>query len=389
MAQSYAGVAIAGYGETEYSKSSPLGSMSYVADALDRAVRSAGLTHRDIDGLSVTSFLMPTENTITVAAHLGLELRWSLHGVYGNASGLIAIMQAARAIQAGDADVVAVVGADSYDISKHMVSTARFAPATRDYLGAYGFGGSNGVFGLVQQLHMETYGTTRAQLGKLAVSHRRHGALNPNALFRTPLSLDDYLNARVIVDPLRLYDCVLPCSGGDAVIVTSVERARSLKVDPVYILGAGQHHNYHPNDVVLLEHGWRSFAGEMFGQANLAPNELDMVQLYDNYPIMEVIQLEDFGFCAKGEGGRFVEETDFSIGGTLPLNTGGGQLSCGQAGAGGGLLAAVEAVRQLRGEGGQRQVRGASTALVSGFGMMSYGRELSDSAMILSSRPGK
>lgn len=388
MTQSYSGVAIVGYGETEYSKSSPLGSMRFVADALQRAVTSAGLSHRDIDGLSVTSFLMPTENTITVAAHLGLELRWSLHGIYGNASGLIGMMQAARAIQAGDAEVVAVVGADSYDIAKHMVSTARFAPATRDYLGAYGFGGSTGVFALVQQLHMQTYGTTREQLGKLAVSHRRHGTMNPNALLRGPLTLDDYLNARIIVDPLRLYDCVLPCSGGDAVILTSVDRARSLNVPPVYILAAGQHHNYRPNDVVLLEHGWKSFAADLFDQAGLGPRDLSMLQLYDNYPVMEVIQLEDFGFCPKGDGGRFVEETDFSIGGELPLNTGGGQLSCGQAGAGGALLGAVEAIRQLRGEAGPRQVDAASSALVSGFGMMSFGRELSDSAMILSSRPG-
>jgi acetyl-CoA acetyltransferase len=384
MSQPYNGVVIAGYGETEYRKKTSLDSMAIIADAIHRALTDAGLSPTDVDGLSCTSFLMPEENTITVAAHLGLTLRWAMQGIYGNASGLIGVMQAARAIQAGDADVVVVAAADSYSVSKHMASTARFAPGTRDYLGIYGFGGSNGVFALVQQLHMQTYGTTREQLGKLAVTQRRHAQLNDNALLRSPLSLDDYLQARPIADPLRLYDCVLPCSGGDALVVTSEARARKLPTRPIHILSGGQRHNFEANSVVLLRRGWHDLAGELFGDAGIEPTDLDMLQLYDNYPIMELIQLEDFGFCVPGEGGAFIDATDFSLTGDLPLNTGGGQLSIGQAGAAGALLGAVEAVRQLRNEGGSRQLAHAETALVSGFGMVSYGRELSNSALILS-----
>jgi acetyl-CoA acetyltransferase len=357
--------------------------MYYIADAVRRALGSANLSKDDVDGLSVTSFELPPDNTATVAEHLGLSVRWAFHGVYGGASGVIGVAQAARAIQAGDAEVVVVVAADAVDVQAHNVEVSNFNKPLRDYVASYGFAGANGIFALVQRAHMDAYGTKREQLGRLAVAQRASAVLNENALFRNPLTLDDYLNARIIADPIRLYDCVMPCSGGDAVVLTTSERARSLGVEPVEILGFGQRHNFRPGEVVMLQQGWNDFAGQLFDQAGRGPGEMDLVQLYDDYPIMTLIQLEDLGFCEKGGGGQFIERKDFSISGDLPLNTGGGQLSAGQCGAGGGMIGVVEAVRQLRREAGDRQVAAARAALVSGFGMVAYGRGLSTAALVL------
>jgi acetyl-CoA acetyltransferase len=175
----------------------------------------------------------------------------------------------------------------------------------------------------------------------------------------------------------------MPCAGGDAVVVTTTERARSCPGTSVRILAGGQAHNWGHDDVVPVTQGWVAFADAMFADAGVSRAEVDFVQLYDDYPIMEVIQLEDLGFCPKGDGGRFVTETDLCVTGDLPVNTGGGQLSAGQAGAAGGMIGVTEAVTQLRGEGGGRQVKGAEIGLVSGFGMVGYGRGLSCSAMLL------
>jgi len=380
----YREAAIVGYGETAYHKRRERTTMSYIADAIRRALLSGGLRKDDVDGLAVTSFELPPDNVTTVAEHLGLTINWAFQGSYGGASGVIGIAQAARAIQSGDANVVVVVAADAVDVAAHNTEISNFSTAIRDFVASYGFAGANGFFALLQRLHMDAYGTKLEQLGKLAVTQRYHASLNENALLRAPLSLDDYLDSRIIADPIRLYDCVMPCSGGDAVVVASSRQARELPGRPIYILGAGQRHNHNPGDIVPLTQGWAAYADALFERAGLQRSSVDMLQLYDDYPIMEVIQLEDLGFCDKGTGGSFIERTDVSIHGSLPINTGGGQLSAGQCGAGGGMIGVVEAVRQLRGEAGARQVAGVGTALVTGFGMVSYGRGLSTSAMILS-----
>lgn len=382
--KNYDGAVIVGFGETEYHKASMRTPMWYIADAMDRALKSAGLSRSDVDGLSVTSFQLAPDNTTTVAEHVGLSLRWAYHGVYGGASGIIAIGQAIRAIQAGDAEVVVVIAADAFNVSAHNDTISNFSGPIRDYVASYGFAGANGIFALVQQRHMFEHGTTREQLGKLAVTQRQHAILNPNALLRSPLSIDDYLNARIIADPIRLYDCVMPCAGGDAVVITTSENAKSLGVTPIRVLSVGQMHNYQPGEVAPLRAGWEAYSGHLFEMANLQRTDIDMVQLYDDYPIMEAIQLEELGFCQIGEAGKFLDRTDISLNGDLSINTGGGQLSAGQCGAGGGMIGTVEAVRQLQGQAAGRQVSDATTALVSGFGMVSYGRGLSTSAMILS-----
>jgi acetyl-CoA acetyltransferase len=377
------GIGIVGYGQTPYHKRDLKPLIWYVADAMKRALTSAGLVKDDVDGLAITSFQMPPDNVTTLAQQFGIEARWLYQGAYGGASGVISVAEAANAIARGEAEVVLCVAADGYDVAGHMAMMGQFNGAMRDYLAPYGFGGTNGLFALLQRRHMHEYGTTREQLGKIAVTQRSHARLNPHALLQGPLTLEDYLQARIIADPLRLYDCVLPCGGGEAVLVTTEDRARRLRIPLVLLKATGQAHNSDPTDYLTLRGGWSRFRDLLFPAAGIGHDELDFIELYDDYPIMCLVQFEELGFCEKGAGGEFIESADFALGGDLPLNTGGGQLSEGQSGAGGGMISITEAVRQLRGEGGDRQVQGARCGLVSGFGMVGYGRGLSYSSAIL------
>jgi acetyl-CoA acetyltransferase len=374
---------IVGYGQTTYHKRPEWSTLQYCIEAVRLALDSCGLSNGDVDGLGVCSFMLPPDNTATLAEHLGMTLTWGYLGTFGGAAQVIGLQRAVRAIEAGDAETVVLVAADAYSVSAHVSLMDDFNSGMREYLIPYGMGGANGLFAMLEQRHRHEYGTTREQLGKLAVTQRRNAGLNPNALLREPMTIEDYLNARVICDPIRLYDCVLPCGGGEAIVVTNVERARTLNRPAIRVLAGGERTNYGPDKLVLLDAGWREFAPTMFEQAGLSRSDIDMVELYDDYPIMELIQLEGLGFCDRGQGGAFVEETDISLTGTLPINTGGGQLSCGQSGAGGGAIGLTEAVMQLQGEAGERQVPNARTALVSGFGMVGYVKGLCQSAVIL------
>jgi acetyl-CoA acetyltransferase len=374
-------VAIIGVGQTPYEKRSKKTVHRVLWEALDAALRSAGLPMRRVDGLAVTAFVLPPDNVTTVAEHFGLEPRWLFQGLYGGASGIISMLHAARAIQAGDADVVACLTADVFDVASHMDLMDRFNAPVRDYLGPYGFGGPNGVFALHTRLYMERHGARREDFGKLVIAQRANALLNPNALFKVPLSMDDYLNARLIAEPLCLYDCVLPCTGGDCVILARPDLVP--RGGPrVRLLAGGEMHNFPVDDVFALRGGWERFRDRMWANAGHGPGDMDFLQLYDDYPVMEFVQLESLGFAPFGGAVDLIRKRDTTVRGDLPVNTGGGQLSAGQAGASGGMIGVVEAVQQLRGEAGARQLL-ARRGLVSGYGMVAYGRGLSCSAAVL------
>lgn len=375
--------AIAGHAQTPYSKKSDLPTRWFVIDSIVRALEHAGIAREEVDGLAITSFELAPDNVSTISQDLGLETSWAFQGAYGGASGVISVLEAARAVRDGLASVVVCAAGDAFTVESHMDMVSRFTGSIRDYLSPYGFGAANGLFALVQRKHMHEFGTVPEQLGRIAVTQRDHAVLNPNAVFREPISLDDYLGSRMIADPIRLYDCVLPCAGGDAVVVTSRERALEGPNTPIRILAGGQQHNFNHSEVIPTTQGWVRFADRMFADAGLSRSDVDLVEVYDDYPIMALVQLEDLGFVEKGSGGDFLEKTDLSIRGELPLNTGGGQLSAGQAGASGGMIGVTEAAAQLQGHAGERQVTGAEIGLVSGFGMVGYGRGLSCSAMLL------
>jgi acetyl-CoA acetyltransferase len=379
----YEGVFVVGAAQSAYAKRTDKSLHRLLWEALDGAMRSAGLPWRRLDGLGVTSFALPPDNVTTVAEHFGIEARWLFQGLYGGASGIINMLRGARAIQAGDVDIVACLTGDIFDTAAHNELIDRFNGPLRDYMAPYGFGAANGVFALHTRLYMEKYGTTREDFGALAVAQRENALKNPNALFYgKPLSLEDYLRARPIADPVALFDCVHPCAGADCVILASESVARDLHVPLVRILGGGEIHNYPVNDVYSLRGGWEAFRDRMYGQSGFAPQDMQFAQLYDDYPVMEFIQLEGLGVCPPGGVADFLRATDTTTDGRFPINTGGGQLSAGQAGASGGLIGVVEAVLQLRGEAGKRQFA-CERGLVSGYGMVAFGRGLSSSAAIL------
>lgn len=387
--ETFEDVVIVAFGETPYHKREPWHPVRYLVEAARQTIEASSLQPEQIDGLAVSSFLMPPENVCTVAEHLGLELTWTMHGAQGGGSSVLQTLRAAEAIERGVAEAILVVSGDAFTVDVHMDLMDRFNPPVRDYIAPYGFGGPNGLFAMIQRRHMHLYGTRAEHFGKISVTQRRHAVLNENALLREPLGLEDYMSARVIADPLRLYDCVLPCGGGGGVLVTNRRLAKQALQKPIGVLAGGEHTNYRPHDPVAIETGLTVFSESLLREVGISHSDIDFVQLYDDYPIMVAIQLEDLGFCSKGDVGTLIERTDLSIDGDLPLNTGGGQLSCGQPGAAGGILGLVEGVRQLQGLGERHQIDGAKMGLVSGYGMVGFGHGLTSAALVLADESGR
>ena len=230
---------------------------------------------------------------------------------------------------------------------------------------------------------MRTYGARREDFGRIAVDQRSNALGNPHAMFKKPLSLDQYMDARVISDPIHLFDCVMPCAGAEAFLVMTGERARDLGLAHVVIRGAIERHNAYAEDPVMVRGGWLKDRDDLYAQAGVKPAALDFVQTYDDYPVIVMMQFEDLGFCEKGEGPAFVQSNTMTSGGSFPNNTSGGQLSAGQAGAAAGFLGMVEAIRQLTGQAGPRAVPNAELGLVAGFGMVTYDRCLCTGAVVL------
>jgi len=372
---------IIGYGTAKYDKRPRQTLFGYLAEAARAALASAGVQKNEIDGLAVDAVNLAPDNAVTAAEFLGLSVSWAQIGTSGGASPLTCVANAVRAVDQGLATYVLCVGGGAQDVSTFHQRISRFNSSISDYLMPHGFGGMPGLFAIIQRKHMEQFGTTRTQLGRIAVDQRLNARLNENALLQSPLSLEDYLSAPMIAEPLGLYDCVMPCSGGEAILVGPLDRVARGK--RVRLIGARERLNHPLGEIAPVRGGWETFRDALYEEAGYGPADMHFVQLYDDFPIMAAIQLEDLGFCAKGEGGRLMERQRFTHDGTLPVNTGGGQLSCGQAGGAAGLMSVVEATRQLRGEGGARQVPNARRGLVSGFGMISYGHGLAAAAAVV------
>lgn len=356
----------------------------FIARALGGLMQTSGLDKAAIDGLSISSFSLTPDTAVGMTQQLGLSPRWLEHVPMGGASGVVALRRAARAVQCGDAEVVACIGADTNHVDSFRQMLGSFSQFARDATYPYGSGGPNAMFAFITAHYMRRYGATRADFGKLAVAQRDNALKNPLALFRKPLTLEAYLSARVIADPIHLFDCVMPCAGADAFLVMRTARARELGLPHAVLRGAIERHNAFSEDAIFHRGGWIVDRDELYAQAGARPEDMDFVQSYDDYPVIVMMQFEDLGFCEKGEGPRFVRANTFTTEGSLPTNTSGGQLSAGQAGAAGGFLGMVEAIRQLTDAAGARAVPDATLGLVSGFGMVTYDRCLCTGAIILS-----
>jgi len=383
MRKDYAGVAVAVPVTIPYVRYSIRAAHWWLARALSSLLKDSKLKKENIDGLSVSSFTLAPDTAIGLTQHLGLSPRWLDHVPYGGASGVVALRRAARAVQAGDAQVVACLAGDTNHVDSFRLTLANFSQFARDAVYPYGAGGPNASFAFLTSYYMRTYGATREDFGKLCVAQRANALKFPHALFKKPLTMEEYLAARPIADPLHLFDCVMPCAGAEAFLVLSSERASSLKIPFARVLGTIERHNAFPSDPVQMRAGWALDKDELYRQAGASPADMSFVQTYDDYPVISLMQLEDLGFCGKGEGPGFVRRHSFTHDGTFPMNTSGGQLSVGQAGAAGGYLGLVEAIRQLTGQAPGRQVKDAKLGLVSGFGMINYDRGIASGAAIL------
>lgn len=342
---------------------------SFMAESARDALADAGLAKDEVDGLIVIPSLV--QPSITPAAAFidcfGLPpQRFSSAPGLGGASGCAAVRQASAAIASGLASVVLIVAGDA---------TLSGRPAGGAYASGDPFEAPYGasapaLYALYAQRHMRDFGTTHEQLAEVTVACRSHASLNPDAHLREPIAVPDVLCSPMVAEPLRRLNCCPVSDGGCAVVVTSLERARDLRRPPVALLGSGERHTH---DKVgrapdFVSSGATESGHQAFAEAGVGPADIDAAEIYDCFSITPIVFLEDLGFCAKGEGGPFVEGGRIRLGGELPVNTHGGLLSHGQPGMAGGLFHAIEAVLQMRGDAGERQVAGAELALAHGNG---------------------
>jgi acetyl-CoA acetyltransferase len=366
--------AIAGLGVTRMGKIYGRSATDFAVEAVELALQDAGLQKAEVDGLLINTN-MSREMNPQLQRALGLENLSLLNALnaYGSTAGTM-IQYAAMAIVHGLAQVVVLVYADD------PLKPARGAGASYSGAGrqsgtgmaglpmAYGYYGANPGYAMAARRHMHLFGTTSEQLGAIAIAQRAWAQMNPWAQMRTPLTMQEYLHSRYIAEPLRLFDCCLVSNGGIAVVITSAQRARHLRQPPVYILGLGQaapggsgRADREPG----IYTGARQAGETAVRMAGIELKDIDICELYDCYTYTVLVTLEDYGFCAKGEGGAFVADGKLGPGGSLPTNTGGGELSAYYMW---GFTPLSEGIVQARGQAGERQVARHDLVLVSGNG---------------------
>ncbi|TYB44760.1 thiolase family protein [Actinomadura chibensis] len=367
------GAAIAGLGMTELGRVYGRSPRRLAADAVRLAAADAGLSPGDLDGLLVSHGTGGSPG-IELAETLGLrDLRLlSQVNAFGATAGAM-VSHAAMAVLSGSATAVACVFADA-PLTPERSAGSAYGRDAREW---YGFGGMTAALGLrsvtsfyalAARRHMSRYGTTSEQLGAIAVATRAWAAGNPRAQLRDPITIEDHQNSRWVSEPLHLLDCCLVSNGAIAVIVTSADRARDLARPPVHVWGWGQGHPGHRRErgsEFGLATGAAASGAAALKMAGITVADVDVCELYDCYTYTVLVSLEDYGFCGKGEGGAFAASGALGPGGTLPTNTGGGQLSAYYMW---GMTPLSEAVIQARGDGGERQAPSSDVILVSGNG---------------------
>jgi acetyl-CoA acetyltransferase len=376
--------AIVGVGETPTLRGLEKPLLEMVLDVSLAALADAGLKPGQIDGIILPNGPDSGATAGDLCANLGIEeLHYTCsYQEMGGAFCVSAIEGAAMALATGVCTYVLVPhGSPLYslvrakDIAKAKASSLQSIAAIKNYYAPYGMSAPPQHYAWMAQRHMQLYGTTEEQLGAVALAMRKHAQLHPLALMRDkPLTMEEYLASRWIAEPYRLLDCCLESDGAAAFVMTTAERARDLRQTPVYVMGAASGHPYPPLDIPnrpdILQIGLDFAAPRAFAMAGVTPADMDFAQLYDCFTGQTIMQIESTGFCKRGEGGAFVEGGRIELGGALPVNTHGGLLS--QA-HNGGMNHITEAVVQLRGEGGERQVKDAEMGVVTGYGGHAHG----------------
>lgn len=359
--------AVAGVGFSDYSRASGVSTLSLAVDAIVAAVADAGLTLADVDGLA-THHVNDSAPLSEVATALGLEdVAWYNEELGGGSRAPAVLAQAARACIAGSARHVVCYRALNGRSGPRMGGSggARTLPSSHlQFQVPYGLVSPVQIYGLAARAHMAAYGTTAEDLGQVAVQQRANAAKNPRALMTAPMTMDDYLASRWVAEPFRLLDCCLETDAACAVVVTTTDRARDLTQPPVAIRAwasaIGPDGFARNNGGDLTSSTSAQVAPRLFAMAGLGPQDVDVAELYDAFTFAVLVQLEDYGFCPKGEGGPLVSSGATALDGALPVNTHGGFLSEAYVH---GFNHVAEAVLQLRGQAGERQVEGCEVAL--------------------------
>ncbi|MBI4292173.1 MAG: thiolase family protein [Betaproteobacteria bacterium] len=380
-------IAIIAYGETKLERRSGKSPYELASQVAAELLGKTQLTPKDIDGFATTVPMSECTNPFYsnfCVDYLGLTPRWLQTTDLGGCSAAGSVARAAAAIKAGLCETVMLISADAP--STHMRQS--YGGYRSEFFEPTGIQGPPGAFGLLMHRYMQKYELKFEALGKLAVAQRDGAVLNPNAYEknRVPITVEDYLTARMVSSPLRLLDSVMYCDGANGLIITSTSRAKKMRANKmVHPVAYAEITNFDCANMTpdITESGFSVVGPEALRKAGLSPKDICMFHPYDDFLIAEMLQLEQIGFCARGEGSRFLLDTDVSYKGTLPINTGGGQISAGQPGLAGGGLNLVEGVRQLFGEAGQRQVKKTGNAMVTGIGVIPYGRNWGTSCVLI------
>jgi acetyl-CoA acetyltransferase len=379
--------AIVGYAETKIVPRSDLDVWELGAEILDQLLERTGFEKGEIDGLILSSSMTGAGNNFwsqTMADQLALELGFCQTVDIGGCSPVAALARATAAIDAGFCETVLCLYADTAVAENN----ARPRSYGGEWTNPYGYLGAPAAFGLLSRWYEEKFGLDHHALAKLAVAQREHAVLNDLACekLRKRITVQDYLDSRMINDPIRLLDSVMPCDGASGLLVTRRKRAEQRGVDRIVVpIGYGERTNISADKAIVdpTVTGHRLAGEKAFAQAGLRPKDIASFHPYDDFIIANMMQMEMLGFCGHGQGAAFIRETGFRFDEDLPLNTGGGQISAGQCGLAGGGTNLVEAVRQLFGEGGPRQVKNTANALVTGIGGIPYGRNWNSSVVMI------
>lgn len=366
-------IAIAGVAESDLGKAPDKTALELQAQAARRALIDAGLRLQDVDGLFAHTD--DRFSSLQLGEYLGLRPRYADSSNVGGMSNIMHIRHAMAAIAAGFCEVALITYGSTQlsDGSRKLTGLVEDPRSPRgQFIVPHGQLSPIGYYAMVAQLHMHRYGSSPADLAEIAVAARQWANLNPKAYRRGPLSLQDVMASPLVAAPLRQRDCCLVTDGGGALVVTSAARARSLARPPVYVKGIAEtfSHHYTPLDIDdWLDTRVAETANEAFDMAGVTREDIDVVQIYDHFTIGVLQSLEELGFCKRGEGKDFVKGGRLAPGGDFPINTSGGGLSYGHPGMF-GIFLVIEAVRQLRGECGERQLPGATHALCHAPGLV-------------------
>ena len=367
--------------ELPYVRSSEHDSATLICDAVLALLEKTGLSIVDIDGLGVASFSLAPNRAIDIAWRLSMSLSWVHDEANGGVSALNMVQHAMAAIATGQASAIVLVAGDSFDKAMFEQLINGYNSTTQNYLAPIGAASPNTLFSFLTKQYQELRGLKTEDFGHLVLQQRQWAALNPSALYRTPLSMEEYLAARPVTDVLGLYDCVPVAAGANAILLVRADHPLAQQGPSLAIRAFQAKHNYDNQLGTGLQTGLAQIKDHLWKQANLAPGSIDVCAIYDDYPVMVLAQLEDLGFFSADQIRPFIRDQIATQ--RFKLNTSGGQLSCGQAGTAGSMLGLVEVIQQLTGQAAERQVVQPQYGLVTGYGMVQYRYCMCAAAMVL------